>query len=74
MLYPPLFYLRSEDKGYLESSGEEGGPVKLLPWREKSCRKNQLLLWRKEEDRLIDEKGLALSLSGEYTRWTGQIF
>ena len=58
------FYLRSEDKGYLASSGEDGGPVNLLPWTEKTCRKEQLLLWRKDGEHLVDEKGFALSVSG----------
>ena len=58
------FYLKSADEEYLESSGEEGGNVTLLPWEGKSCRKEQLLLWRKEGDHRLDEKGLALSVLG----------
>ena len=58
------FYLKSEDGGYLESSGEDEGNVTLLAWEGRSCRKEQLLLWRKEGDHLLDEKGFSLSVLG----------
>ena len=58
------FYLKSRNGEYLKSSGEDEGNITLLPWEGKRCRKEQLLLWRKEGDFLLDGKGFALSVLG----------
>ena len=44
------------------SSGEEDGSVNVLPWQQKSCRKDQQVLWRLDEGHLLDQSGLALTV------------
>ena len=47
----------------MSSSGVENSFVGLMSWEQKSCRKEQKLLWKLEGGYILDQTGLALTVS-----------